>query len=542
MHSNYVPEHSVDGLLTYANVRQQARLKPERILLIALLLLTLALRVTHINYNTLFVDEAIYATLGHEVMNENFSQNAPSWMFGSYLYPYIVGVADELGGVVAIRLLSALLSMMAVVFVYLTAKSIFGEMAALAAVLIFGLTGPSISLGQQAVIDALSMPLLAMALYLIITAALTPDRERQYLVAAGIAFTLSFLAKYISVLLLPALFGVWVVLHIFDGKSLWKIFTGFKWIWFVLPVALIAGIYGAVFSAELREVFKAENATQIATRLDVVNTVVQEIGIGVVLALLGLALVLVEAYRAIRPVAPATRRAQIRFRIQFVLIALGMTGALFSMQLYHFATANIRSLWKHDVFTLVFLAPLAGYAIVRLIRYAQTVSGSNARERRMFIAAVLFTTSVLFVNNAQNMNWSYQYSWPNASRTVRFLKTLDLSRDSFVMAAGSTVYEYYLQLRGDNRTLWFSMWFMEYQGTFGEQAIRSAVGNCALEVVILDDYYSPEWNPVLIPLLDQAGYQMVFSDLQVLSFGDPIGTRVFLPGDWGACGSRVENG
>ncbi|HML24441.1 MAG TPA: glycosyltransferase family 39 protein [Aggregatilinea sp.] len=538
MHSNYVPEHSIDGLLTYASVRQEARLKPERILLIALLLLTFALRVTHINYNTLFVDEAIYATLGHEVLHSNFAQNAPAWMFGSYIYPYIVGVADELGGVVAIRLLSALLSLVAVIFVYLTARSLFGELPGLAAVLLFGLTGPSISLGQQAVIDALSMPLMAVSLYLIVTAALTPEREAQYLAAAGVAFTLSFLAKYISVLLLPALLGMWVVLHLFDGRSLWKIFLSFKWIWFMLPLALIVGIYGVVYQDELREVFKAENATQIATRLDVLTTVVQEIGIVVVLALIGLGLVIREAYLAMKPAGLVSRFALIRFRVQFVVIALGMVGALFGMQIYHLTTANIRSLWKHDVFTLVFLAPLAGYAVVRAIRYAQTVTGPGARERRLFIAAVLFTTSILFVNNAQNMNWSYQYSWPDATKTVRFLKTLDLNRNSYVMAAGSTVYEYYLDLRGEGRTLWFSMWFMEYQGTFGEEAIRGAIGNCALEVVILDDYYSPEWNPVLLPLLDEAGYDMVFSDLQVLSFGDPIGTRVFLPGDRGACGSR----
>ena len=59
------------------------------------------------NYNTAFVDEAIYVTIGEEVLRKIFWESALSWMGGSYLYPIISAYLNRLGGLVAIRTFSA---------------------------------------------------------------------------------------------------------------------------------------------------------------------------------------------------------------------------------------------------------------------------------------------------------------------------------------------------------------------------------------------------------------------------------------------------
>lgn len=43
--------------------------------------------------NTIFYDEAVNVTLGQEALAGDFSQNATTWTFGSYLYPMTAGAA-----------------------------------------------------------------------------------------------------------------------------------------------------------------------------------------------------------------------------------------------------------------------------------------------------------------------------------------------------------------------------------------------------------------------------------------------------------------
>ena len=63
------------------------RISLDTVLFLLLLLIIFFIRITNLNYNTLFVDEAIYATVGKNVWSGVLSQNATSWMYGSYLYP-----------------------------------------------------------------------------------------------------------------------------------------------------------------------------------------------------------------------------------------------------------------------------------------------------------------------------------------------------------------------------------------------------------------------------------------------------------------------
>ena len=48
-----------------------------------------------LNYNTAFVDEAIYATVGEEVLRGIYWEDAISWMGGSYIYPVISALINR---------------------------------------------------------------------------------------------------------------------------------------------------------------------------------------------------------------------------------------------------------------------------------------------------------------------------------------------------------------------------------------------------------------------------------------------------------------
>jgi hypothetical protein len=147
------------------------RLRLDQLLVCVLLPLLFAVRVFNLEYNTLFVDEAIYAVVGRDLLAGIRDPSPLGWMYGSYLYPALAGLMNELGGVIGLRALSALFSTLAAAFVYLATVRLFGGEPAVWATVIFGLTAISINTGQFAVYDAPVIPALAAAFYLIVRAA-----------------------------------------------------------------------------------------------------------------------------------------------------------------------------------------------------------------------------------------------------------------------------------------------------------------------------------------------------------------------------------
>jgi len=86
--------------------RRDARLRVdlELGLFVTLLGLILFLRITNILYNTLFVDEAIYATGGRDLLAGLADRHILAWFGGSFIYPTLSALAANLAGVAGIRL------------------------------------------------------------------------------------------------------------------------------------------------------------------------------------------------------------------------------------------------------------------------------------------------------------------------------------------------------------------------------------------------------------------------------------------------------
>src|SRR5258708_27684241 len=184
----------------------QIRVSLEYFLFTFLVSVIFLVRVVNLTYNTLFLDEAIYANVRHDISMGIFTRGLLSWGAGSYLYPIMAGFADKFRGVVGIRLLSAVMTTIGAVFIYLAARQMFGKHAGLWAMLIFGVTGVSINLGQFGVYDLPSVMFLPATLYCLVTAAqLRGRKETIYLLAACGCFTVAVLGKYIGFLYLPAL-------------------------------------------------------------------------------------------------------------------------------------------------------------------------------------------------------------------------------------------------------------------------------------------------------------------------------------------------
>lgn len=489
-----------------------------------------AIRATNWDFNTLHLDEAIYATVGEDVLSGVYQQGALQWMFGSYLYPAAAALANNLAGLAGLRILSAALSTAAAVFVYLTALRLFNSHAALWALFIFGLTGISINLGQLAVYDMLGVALLALTLYCLVLAVQKPESETPYFEWAGVAFSLSVLAKYIGILLLPALILVVMALHLVYGGRLWAIFAGIPWLSFAAPILIILGIYTALHVDDLQIVLSGQFANQPENRLTIIGSVLEQIGVPLVFALLGTAF----GIRRVFAVPNARRRKLVILVLVPVLFA-----AVLALPLYHVVTANIRSLWKHNVYALVLLAPLAGYGLAAVLQSLRSFVGSHNRLLKVGGAVLTAAAIFWFLTSAVRQNANFRHSWPNSHDVIAYLRLQTITPETRILSSSYAVYEYYFDFGTQDRATWGSVWYTEYGELSGREAIQRAISECAYNVAVIDNYYAPELAYELERQLQQAGYAVSFSDMEQLADGSGIITNVYTLPD-GECQSANQ--
>jgi 4-amino-4-deoxy-L-arabinose transferase-like glycosyltransferase len=499
-------------------------------LFLFLVLIVFIIRAYNVNYNTLFLDEAINAVIGEDLLAGVYDRGAMAFHFGSYLYPALSATVHQIGGVTALRLVSALTVTAAAVFIYLATRPLFGRNSALFAMLLFGFSGAAINMGQLAVYDSLAIPFLALSLFCLVTAARASDHAERYLVAGSAAFILAALSKYIGIIYLPALVLSGMALFFQHGRPLWATVRSFS-TYFVLPAAIALGSYGLYYLEELRQV-ASQQGYSWAARSAIVAVIGQELGLVLLLSLAGLAAAVV-AYRtgsldaAGWHMLTASLRQSIGGKTTALLVVL-FVGLLFLTWLaapaYHFLGHNMRSLWKNCVYSLIFLAPLAGYAI------ASGVAWSRRRDSftNLMGLAITILAGILFVDRALQSNTHFQASWPDAGNSLAYLRQAGVTPDSRVLAESMDVYEYYFGFGTADRAVWHNVWYMEYKELTGQEAVLAAVRDAYFDFIILEDYYAPGIRRLLDPLLIEAGYIVGFEEVQKLAAGEQVLIQIFV--------------
>ncbi len=497
-------------------------------LFVVLMGLIFLIRITNIRYNTLFVDEAANVTGARDLLAGLSDRNVIAWFGGSYLYPLISVIASNLAGVAGMRFVSAILTTIAALFVYLTARRLFDRPTALWAALIFGLAGGSISVGQLAVYDIPMLPCLAAALYFVIRAVQSDRLAPKYIVIGSLAFSVAALGKYTAIFYLPALVLTACAFYLLQHR-LRNILPLI--VFFLIPAGVILGAYTLYFFSALMQVF-TQQGFEVAPRWAVFQNIWAEIGWPILVSLAGMTVMIVSAWRGTASdAAPAVSalRDYLRSkrRLGLILIIAGMVGlfvAYMSLPLYQLLTSNIRSAWKNTVASLIFLAPFAGYLAARAVEQIR-----NLKTTRL-IGAVLITALLLaWTGYSLDRNWGFQHSWPNVSGAIDFLRAHGLSKDSHVLAEGGAVYEYYFyaDFGIDGRKIWADTWFMEYKGRQGLDAMTAAIADHWLDFVVLDDNYTPDVDPKLDTALLQAGYTVVYQDLQKITTDHDSVVRIY---------------
>jgi hypothetical protein len=305
-------------------------------------------------------DESLYIYSGHQLIHEMWhgggSPYYEDWLSGApILYPVLAALADHLGGLIEVRLMSTCFMLVATALLYGTARRLFGYWPAVAAAGLFAGLGVTQGLGVLATYDALALLLTALAAYCAVRAAEKGATIRWLLLVVPV-LVLANWVKYASVLFDPIVLGLAALLLSRAGWAQVRqraIALGVTMTALLGVTVYLAGSaywHGITYTTIARK--SGAQAQFGLTGTESARAIVLSSWdlIGLILALGSLALI----------VALPRQRER---RNLLILAILLIAGTLVTVENIHLH--NDQSLSKHDDFGVWFTCIAAGYALAR---------------------------------------------------------------------------------------------------------------------------------------------------------------------------------
>ena len=393
---------------------------------------------------TAFLDEALYLSVGHLEL-AHYLHHAPMpdvsyYLSGSPLiYPPLAAVADEVGGLAAVRLLSLVLMLLVTFLLHGVSRRLMGSRAAaFFAVALFAGLGPTQFLGALATFDVLALALLALATWLGVRAAEQRPAVMYTLVCAGgLAMMLADAAKYAAALFDPVVVAV-VVLAIWRlrGRSVGMTAGGAMVA--AAGVPLVSGYYlaGSSFRRGVL-VTTVERPSGSDSVGSVLALSAHATGVIAVLAVLGAVLCMFR-------LRSGPDRA-----LAWVLAAAEFLAPAEQARIH-----TLTSLFKHVDYGAWFACMVAGYllgewstGLVRAhadgIRAASTGAGGRGGDRGLALALSAAVALLAGISSTKTTGAEYA-GWPNSRPIIAALSRLLRPADYYLIEDPSLV-TYYLR-------------------------------------------------------------------------------------------------
>jgi hypothetical protein len=423
-----------------------------------------ALSVRLVWSNTAFQDEGLYLRAGHlewaRWLHGTPIPDFPSYFSGApVLYPPIAALADDVGGLVAARLLSLCLMLLVTGLLWGTALRLYGQRAALMAAGLFATLAGTQFLGAFATYDAMALFLLALATWLGVRAADSEHGVRMtLLVASGATLAVADAVKYATALFAPVAIVV-VTVAVWRRRdrnaglvALLAVLS--SWLAVVVAAVSVGGhdYWRGITASTLDRPASTSAVTLVLHRSYVWTSLI------LILAVLG----------AILAVRSETRG-------KLLPAALGAAALLAPAGQAALHTAV--SLQKHVVFGAWFAAIAAGYAMARLSRV-------DPGHGWAAVMALPIVASTLFGSMGQAT--SLYRVWPNSAEAVRVLHSAIRAHPGNYLAEDYDVEAYYLRTDAGWQR-WSNTYYFSYRGAPpGAASYDAAIGDHYFSLVILD--------------------------------------------------------
>ncbi|HEX7286376.1 MAG TPA: glycosyltransferase family 39 protein [Candidatus Angelobacter sp.] len=424
-------------------------------------------------YSTAYMDESVYVVYGRMFLARHFEAPLATplqWSFGWYLWPMLAALADRLGGLLALRELSALLGTLTVAATYGFASRVFSKTVGLGAAAVMAVLGPAVMVSRIATRDSGSICFFALGLWAFACA--WRENKKRHWALAALAFFAAFLCKYLVAIYFPVL----VLAALWKGRKQALVFAA--------PLFAACAAYAVTYWADLTHLLRyggGYNSLRAADALSIYIFSRWDFWLIVGLAMFGL------AHRA------WWRRSAAMF-----------AGALIVLAFQGYTRADY-DYWKHVNYALFFLVPAAVAGALLLVRmltprnhHRQLIWGVSG------VLALALGAGMLGKVDRQEQ-WLF---WPGVDPALAYLEGKLTAQDSVLV--DDTVFRYYLNPMLRQAQITDPM-YAQYREFSGEEAYKAAVRDNAFSYVVLDGGMGAEaqrMNEVVRPML--AGYKLDF--------------------------------
>lgn len=404
--------------------------------LLAILVVQTSLSVGLIWSNTAFTDEALYLRTGHLEI-AHWLHGTPIPAFPTYfsgapiLYPPIGALADSVGGLAAARILSLFFMLCATALLWSAASRLYGRLEAFFAVAIFSVLGPTLRLDAFATFDAMSLCLLALAVFCAIRAAHTP-RTSGWLVAAAFSLSMANATKYASAIFDPAVMALLFLLAMRTGT--WKQALSRSCVMMAYALGILVFLL-ALSGGEYLTGVEQTTLARLSGRDSTSEIMLQSWHLTAIVLVLGLAAILVSLARR-------------RFTTQSLVLVV-LTGCALLVPLEQARIHTLTSLNKHVDFGAWFASIAAGYVVgwligllrVRSLRWVAATACAGA----MIVPAWMGLAQARAIFE----------TWPDSAAMVATLRyVLPRTSGPILFDNNRALPQYYLPVEGDQWYRW----------------------------------------------------------------------------------------
>jgi 4-amino-4-deoxy-L-arabinose transferase-like glycosyltransferase len=398
--------------------------------LLAVLAVQAVLSIRLVHADTAFEDEAAYLWAGHlEWAHWLHGTQIPP--FSAYfsgapvIYPPIAALADSVGGLTAARILSLIFMLGATTLLWGVTSRLFGRRAAFFAAALFAVLGPTLHLGAFATYDAMSLFLVALASWLVVSAGDKGDATGRMVIAA-LVLALANAAAYSSALFDPVVVLL-VLLTAFPEPGR-RVAVRRIWIFVVVlvtPLLLGLLIGGSSYLGGIKRTTLAR-VPGAASPLTVLADSWSWAGLIVVVAVCG---VVISGLR---------HQGRVQTWLLTLLAAAAVLGPLDQARLDTVASLN-----KHVGLGAWFAAIAAGYAVDWF------VAAAPAGRNRVLTCGACVVALAFPISLGASQSWTFSTNWANSTSFIAILRPLVDNSTGHLLIEDPAIAEYYLPAGSD---------------------------------------------------------------------------------------------
>lgn len=441
------------------------RVDPWVLSLTGLAVFAMALRLAGADQQSAYMDEGTNVLTGRMLIEQHaVYAEILNWAYGSYLWPLVAGLADAVGGLRMVRGVTAVCGVAMVLATAWAAAQLAPNATprhrrngvALLAGGMMAVAPTAIGVGRFGTYDALAGAAFMLGVTLLISTS-RPSSPFRLLFAAALLFV-AFLAKYLVAIYFPFVCVSVVLAGWISGKPRLRLALH-NFGWFVVPLSVACAAYALVFMSPLLTLLSSSLHYGDLRSPDPLREYVwtrPELWLLVAVAVVGW-----------RQTAWNRR-----------LVAVGGAAIIMAFQL---AAHPDFDFWKHSIYVIYFLAPLAALAWLAVPQHTGTWR----------------VLALLAGGLAAIYSWSPTIQ--QADRLIDFYPNLNPSieaidaniADSALVLTDDTALRYYLypQIPTDRV---FGPFFFTYRSQDGLEAYRQAISDRFFDAIVLDGGVTPQ--------------------------------------------------